>query len=112
VAYLTDLPTLLASATLFVGNNSGPQHIAARLGVPTVGIHSGVVDAREWGPVGPNAVAIQRRMRCSPCYLLTAEQCPRGLACLIDLPPWAIYEVCREMISIASPSSRLSLGGC
>ena len=112
VAYLTDLPTLLASATLFVGNNSGPQHIAAGLGVPTVGIHSGVVDAREWGPIGPNAVAVQRRMRCSPCYLLTAEQCPRGLACLIDLPPSAIYEVCREMISIASPSSGLSLGGC
>jgi ADP-heptose:LPS heptosyltransferase len=50
---LAGLPALLASAALFVGNNSGPQHIAAGLGVPTVGVHSGVVDAREWGRSAP-----------------------------------------------------------
>jgi ADP-heptose:LPS heptosyltransferase/GT2 family glycosyltransferase len=103
---LTDLPALLASAALFVGNNSGPQHIAAGLGIPTVGIYSGTVDAREWGPIGPNAVAVQRNMRCSPCNFSKVEQCPRGLACLIDLPPSAIYKVCQEMLSIATTSSQ------
>lgn len=38
---LRDLPGLLASCVLYVGNNSGPKHIAAALGVPTIGIHSG-----------------------------------------------------------------------
>jgi ADP-heptose:LPS heptosyltransferase/GT2 family glycosyltransferase len=102
---LTGLPALLASAALFVGNNSGPQHFAAGLGVPTVGIYSGTVGARGWGPIGPHAVAVQRNMRCGPCYLSMVEQCPRGLACLTDLPPSAIYEVCREMISVAPSSS-------
>jgi ADP-heptose:LPS heptosyltransferase/GT2 family glycosyltransferase len=105
---LADLPALLASATLFVGNNSGPQHIAAGLGVPTIGVYSGVVDAREWGPLGPNAVAVQRRMRCSPCYLVTAEQCPRALACLTELRPSAVYEVCRQMLCIKVPALALS----
>ena len=43
------LPALLKACALFVGNDSGPKHLAASLGVPTVGVHSGVVDAREWG---------------------------------------------------------------
>ncbi len=35
-APLSDLPGLLAAATAFVGNDSGPAHIAASIGVPTV----------------------------------------------------------------------------
>ena len=66
---LADLPALLSRAALFLGNDSGPKHIAAGLGVPTVGVHSGTVDVREWGPLGVNAVAVVREMVCSPCYL-------------------------------------------
>ena len=46
---------LLSACALYIGNDSGPKHIAAALGVPTIGIHSGVVDAIEWGPIGPSA---------------------------------------------------------
>ena len=81
---LSELPTLLGAAALFVGNDSGPKHIAAGLGVPTVGVHSGVIDAREWGPLGPQAVAVQRDMCCKPCYIASADQCPRGLVCLTN----------------------------
>ncbi len=74
---LTDLPRLLKNCALYIGNDSGPKHIAAAVGIPTVGIHSGVVDPVEWGPIGPNAVALRRNMTCSPCYLAKAEDCPR-----------------------------------
>lgn len=36
---LRDLPHVLRAATLYVGNNSGPKHLAAALGVPTLGVH-------------------------------------------------------------------------
>src|SRR6185437_16911115 len=36
---LRQLPDLLRACVLYVGNNSGPKHIAAALGVPTIGIH-------------------------------------------------------------------------
>ena|SRR5579863_6888119 len=100
---VADLPALLASAALFVGNDSGPKHIAAGLGIPTVGIHGGTADAREWGALGPASVAVRRDMRCSPCYLSQVAQCPRGLACLADLRPPEVYEVCRRML-LASPA--------
>ncbi len=49
---LGELAQVMRGCVLFVGNNSGPQHLAASLGVPSVGIHSGVVDAVEWAPLG------------------------------------------------------------
>ena len=95
---IDELPALLAALTLFVGNNSGPHHLAAALGTPTVGVHSGVVSAREWGPVGPTAVAVQREMSCAPCYLAKASDCPRGLACLQGLRPAEVFRVCEQML--------------
>ena len=96
---LTALPGLLTSCVLYIGNNSGPKHIAAALGVPTIGIHSGVVDATEWGPVGPDALAIQRDMSCSPCYVARREDCPRALACLRQIDPAAVYRLCRPVLA-------------
>ncbi len=89
---LGDLPGLLGSCVLYVGNNSGPKHIAAALGVPTIGIHSGVVDAVEWGPIGKRAVALRRNMACSPCYLVRFQDCPRELACLRSLEPTLVHQ--------------------
>jgi ADP-heptose:LPS heptosyltransferase/GT2 family glycosyltransferase len=89
---LADLPRLLRNCVLYIGNDSGPKHIAAAVGIPTVGIHSGVVDPVEWGPMGPNAVALRRNMTCSPCYLAKAEDCPRALACLRFFEPNLVYE--------------------
>ena len=82
---LHELIYVFDACALFVGNNSGPKHMAAAIGTPTIGIHSGVVDAVEWGPLGDFAVAVQRNMSCGPCYLATRDQCHRGLACLEDL---------------------------
>ncbi len=95
---LPDLPAVMRACVLFVGNNSGPQHIAASLGLPTIGIHSGVVDAAEWAPLGAQAMAIRRRMICSPCYLEFASDCPRALACLTGLLPRDVFAACRRML--------------
>src|SRR5262249_29873043 len=89
--------SLLSRAALFLGNDSGPKHIAAGLGVPTVGVHSGTVDVREWGPVGVNAVAVAREMVCSPCYLTNPQDCRRCLACLRELSPEVVYGACDRL---------------
>jgi len=103
---LRDLPGLLARCALYVGNNSGPKHIAAALGVPTIGIHSGVVDAIEWGPVGQRAVALRRSMACSPCYLARPDDCPRALACLRGLEPTLVHETARAFLARRVPTAR------
>jgi ADP-heptose:LPS heptosyltransferase len=48
-APLAEVKTLLARAALFVGNDSGPAHIAAAFGVPSVVVF-GPADPAIWGP--------------------------------------------------------------
>ncbi len=101
---LADLPRLLRNCALYIGNDSGPKHIAAAAGIATIGVHSGVVDPVEWGPIGPNAVALRRNMTCSPCYLANAEDCPRSLACLRFLEPSLVYETADLMLGRPVPA--------
>jgi ADP-heptose:LPS heptosyltransferase len=49
---LSQLPGLSTRCALFTGNDSGPKHVAAGLGVPTIGIHSGAVEPYEYEPSG------------------------------------------------------------
>ncbi len=56
---LADLPPgvlrgLCARAELFVGNDSGPTHLSALLGTPTLALFS-VSDPGRWHPLGPRA---------------------------------------------------------
>ena len=97
---LADLPDFIATCALFVGNDSGPKHIAAGLGIPTIGIHSGIVDSREWGPIGELAIGIDRDMNCSPCYRSKLEDCHRALACLRQILPGDVYRACKRMLSL------------
>jgi O-antigen biosynthesis protein len=101
---LAQLPTLMSGASLFLGNDSGVKHIAAGLGIPTVGIHGGTLDPREWGPMGPSAVAIARDMVCSPCYLSKIEDCHRAIACLRQLEPGRVYDACERLLLLAAPA--------
>ncbi len=97
---LESLPALMRGASLFVGNDSGPKHLAASLGVPTVGIHAAHVDAAEWGPNGPRALALQRRMTCGPCYIARESECPRRVACLREISPGQVYRACRTLLAL------------
>ena len=48
---------VLSHLALFVGNDTGVNHIAAALGVPTVALF-GPTSARKWGNVGPRAAIL------------------------------------------------------
>lgn len=49
---LTDVAQLLAHVRAYVGNDSGPSHLAALLGCPTVALY-GPTDPAVWGVRGP-----------------------------------------------------------
>ena len=96
---LAELAAALRHAALFVGNDSGPKHLAAALGAPVIGIHSGSVDPAEWGPVGTASVAVARAMSCSPCYLNREADCPRALACIRQIDPGTVYRACLPVLA-------------
>ncbi|MCE5229254.1 glycosyltransferase family 9 protein [bacterium] len=55
---IPELAAVISRAKLFVGGDTGPTHIAAALGVPTVTM-MGPLDARRNGPYGAHCVTIQ-----------------------------------------------------
>lgn len=54
---MLELAREVAGSALFAGNDSGPAHLAAALGVPTVAIF-GPTDPAVWAPCGPRVAAL------------------------------------------------------
>jgi ADP-heptose:LPS heptosyltransferase len=77
---------------LFVGNDSGPTHLAAAAGVPVLGVYAGTADPVQWGPLGVGAAAIQRALLCTPCYVSRPRDCPLGVPCTKYLHPEPVFE--------------------
>jgi len=81
---------LIEKLHLVVANDTGPMHIAAILGVPTVTFF-GAGDLIETRPLGPKVSIIKKDLPCSPCV---KEVCPEGtLECLKAI---TVDEVFRE----------------
>lgn len=57
VGTLDELADLLAAASVVVACDTGPGHLAAQLGVPTVSLF-GPTDPGRWAPVGPSVRVI------------------------------------------------------
>jgi heptosyltransferase-2 len=81
---LRELAAILPFFDAFVGPDSGPTHIAASAGVPTIFIYSGTNEWERWKPLAEDAIALRNRVECSPCE---REVCPvKGHPCLSGIP--------------------------
>ena len=70
---LEDLPVLLDVCDIFIGNDSGPAHIAAAQGLEIILLASGTNDIRLWYPWTDRLSLLQHEVPCSPCG---REVCP------------------------------------
>ncbi|MBS4068884.1 MAG: polysaccharide pyruvyl transferase family protein [Sulfurimonas sp.] len=61
------LAGLLAKANVYVGNDTGPMHIAAALGTPVVGVFGGGTFPR-FLPLGTRSFAVVAELPCFGCY--------------------------------------------
>ena len=74
---LPELVALLARADLVVGADTGPVHIAAAVGTPTVSLFR-ATDASRNAPRGPQHTPLQSPFDCSPCL---RKHCDRQESC-------------------------------
>jgi heptosyltransferase-2 len=72
------LAALLSELDAFVGADSGPAHVAAAVGVPTVTLF-GPTDPRATAPSGPRPRVLWGRPPCAPCF---RSECPIDHRCL------------------------------
>ena len=105
-ATLPQLCALLERCAIYVGNDSGPAHLAAALGVPTVTIFGPSVPSHT-GPrprEGAAAAEVTAAFACSPCRERFFEECPSPPAadgrppCLDAIPvAWVVDAVERAL---------------
>lgn len=77
-----ELAALLKRCRLFISNDSGPVHIAAAVGTPSVvifGRKQPGLSPRRWGPTGKDDVTLHKDAGCEVCL---AHDCEKGFECL------------------------------
>lgn len=92
----TSLPRLaavLAESDLMLGNDTGPLHLAAALGVPCVAPYTCTRAARH-GPYGSAAGVVETQVPCGGSYRKT---CPHRI-CLDELTPERLAPVFAEVL--------------
>jgi ADP-heptose:LPS heptosyltransferase len=76
---LKQFSVLARRAALVVSVDTGPLHVAAAAGAPTVGLFGPNTPAK-WGPYGAKGAAVWAGLECSPCtrqYLGQVSRCGR-----------------------------------
>ncbi|HUR26849.1 MAG TPA: glycosyltransferase family 9 protein, partial [Planctomycetota bacterium] len=92
---------LLARCAVFVTNDSGPMHLAAALGTPTVGLF-GPETPLLYGPLGARVKALYRPPACSPCINVhdnKVASCIWGFPqCLVALDVGEVHAAARAFL--------------
>lgn len=83
------LSALIKNCDLVIANDSGPMHISAALGIPTLGIF-GPTNPKAHGPYSPNSdYVIKEDLHCIVCNKLV---CPYNHECMTQLPVEMVLE--------------------
>ena len=90
-----ELITVLESAVIYIGNDSGVSHLAAFLGVPTLVIF-GPSDPDRWRPFGDHVRIVKSASPCSPCFDTDRSDCPER-TCLEEINPDRIVGALEDM---------------
>ena len=96
---LKELAAFIGKCGLFIGNDTGPMHMAAALGIPVIAIFGRNipgVSPRRWGPWGENNVVFHENPGCDPCY---DSKCPYDYKCLSAITVDAVFEAVKRIVN-------------
>ena len=90
-----ELPALLSSCGLFIGNDSGAMHVAGAVGLPTIAIF-GPTDPQGTRPLTPQLTLIREQVDCSPCFL---RKCPIDHRCMTRISVDRVFDAARSSLA-------------
>jgi ADP-heptose:LPS heptosyltransferase len=98
--HIGQLAALYARAQVVLGPDSGPLHLAAAVGTPTVSLF-GPADPAEFGPWGPaqQHIVLSTDIGCRPCRVLDwADDNPDFHPCVRDITTGQVLEAARRVV--------------
>jgi heptosyltransferase-2 len=100
---VSGLAALLSKCKLLITNDTGPMHVAAAVGTPTVALFGSTSPA--WTrPFGLGHEVLYHQTECSPCFQKT---CPIGYICLHRIKVEEVMRSVRKIL-IRKPGSNLN----
>jgi len=81
---IRELIAVLSQAAIFIGNDSGPGHLAAAAGAPTVVVFGPTSESFGFTPRGRRARTVSLPLPCRPCSLHGGRTCPVGERACLD----------------------------
>jgi lipopolysaccharide heptosyltransferase II len=96
---LKELAAVLKRSALFIGNDTGPMHMAAALKVPVIAIFGrnipGVSPMR-WRPWGDGHMVFHEDPGCDPCY---DTECPYDYKCLRSVTADIVFKTAKKILA-------------
>ncbi len=80
---LGELAALMSRLDVYVGNDSGPAHLAGAAGTPAV-VLFGPTDLRTWGPISPHSHVLTAHCPCKPGQ--RKSRCSNYFKCIRGIP--------------------------
>ncbi len=94
---IQDLIAILRRCNVLVSNDTGPIHIAAAVGTPTVGIYLSTAYPGETAPYGAGHHVIHPVIPCYPC--MDVSECANDLRCRTSISEEVIFKAVSDAIT-------------
>lgn len=95
---LKELKALFGMCDLFIGTSSGPSHVAACAGLPSV-IISGPESAVQWRPLGNRCILLKQAYPCCPCNERRCPYLEKGKNCILAIEAEDVKEAADKILN-------------
>ena len=95
---LRQMISVIARAHLFIGNDSGPSHIAQAFGIPAIVIASGTNEYDQWGIWQQPSKVLSNSVSCAPCHLMECNV--EGHPCMANISGEQVFEETKRLLSV------------
>ncbi len=91
---LGELCALMSKVNLFIGNDSGPMHLASLFNIPTIALF-GSADERRWGPTSEKSFVLRGAPRCEHCI---GRKCDKSFRCVRNIKVSDVLEISLKIL--------------
>ncbi len=93
---IREMVALISKCKAVIANDSGPMHLSAAIGIPTIGIF-GPTNPYAHSPFGKNCFWVRNEnLECIQCNL---RECPKNHECMTELNPQLVIEKLKIIFS-------------
>jgi ADP-heptose:LPS heptosyltransferase len=96
---------LLHYCQVFIGNDSGPKHLASLRGAQVISLHMARNAWNEWGQESSGFI-LSRKVPCANCQIHHhPEECGRDFVCIRGITPEEVMEAVRRVLPASLPAA-------